>query len=299
MAVIVDYSALTYRMLFGSKNAVVENPDYLAHLIMTATYKNIREFKVSTDNPLVWAVDVSKKDLWRTEFYESKVHEFPDYAEKGWKTYKDGRKHDPTMPWADIRRIMAEMVEFAREYTDIIVLKHERAEADDCIKVAVDYYDSQGQEIDIVASDRDFVQLLDRGNHVRLYDPVLKRGYIPYDKDYLLRHILKGDNGDAILGCKKGIGPKTADKMLHNLDGYLDADAELKKRFEFNQTLIDLNHMPKDIYREILDQLIGDHNKYDMSAAMKVFMEYKLRKAVDDIGLLKFNKIQSEYKSLY
>lgn len=297
MAVVIDFSSLTYRMMFGSKNAVIENPDYLAHLIMTATYKNIREFKISTDNPLVWAVDSSKSGLWRKEYYESKVHEFPEYAEKGWKTYKDGRKHDPTMPWDDIRRIMSEIVDMAKSYTDIIVLQHPQAEADDCIKVACDYFDAKGQEVDIVASDRDFVQLL--SENIRLYDPIQKRGYIPADPDYLVQHILKGDTGDAILGCKRGIGPKTAIKMSHNLKAYLDTDRELKKRYEFNEHLIDLNHIPKAIYRDILEQLVESQPKYNMSETMKVFMKYKLRKAVDDVGLLKFREIEKEYVSLY
>jgi len=294
MAIIVDFSTLTFRMMFGSKNGVIENPPYLAHLILRATYNNIREFKVSIENPLVIAVDCTKSDIWRKPIYEKGIKKFPEYKEKGYTTYKGQRKYDPTIPWAEVREIMDAMVAMFRDYTDAIVLYHPNAEADDCIKVACDYF--ANDHVVIISGDGDFKQLV--SDTVQLYDPIQKKYHV-HDPDYLTKHILQGDGGDGILGCKKLLGPKTAVKMLHNLEGELVVDKRLAERYEFNKSLIDLNYIPDNIYGDIMSQLELDPFNFNMSKALRTYMKYGLQQAADDVSLLKFRHEEVDHQALY
>ena len=87
---------------------------------------------------------------------------------------------------------------------------HEDFECDDVIAyLARDVY--QEQEVIILSTDTDFIQLLDNPN-VSLWNPIKKKFIEPWPVDYLTYKSLKGDSADNVRGVS-GVGDKTAMKL--------------------------------------------------------------------------------------
>lgn len=288
MTIAVDMSHLFYRAVFANRAAVIDNPKISAHLILNSLYYVIDKFNVHTaermaqQNHLVAAFDCHRKDNWRTKFYDENSGQFEDYFKM---SYKGQRVQDAAMPWEEMLGILDDVRDFLRDYTDITVIHHENAEADDVIYVETD---SHPFDVTIISSDKDFKQLL--SDRVKVYDPI-KRKYMTFDEDeakvFLTEHILMGDKSDNILPIRRGIGPKTARKWAWDPDVFMYGDKELKKRFQFNKVLIDLKELPSWIYDEILNDLGVPQKNWNLNEVVKFFAKYKLRKLGERIDVLK------------
>ena len=92
---------------------------------------------------------------------------------------------------------------------------HEDFECDDVIAYLARrvYYD---QDVTILSTDTDFIQLLDNPN-VKLWNPIKKKFIEPWPVDYLSYKSLKGDSADNVSGVK-GVGEKTAMKLAGNVE---------------------------------------------------------------------------------
>lgn len=105
-------------------------------------------------------------------------------------------------------------------------------------------------------------------------------------KEFKIKHILVGDKSDNILGVKKRMGEKTAEKFVHNLDGYLEIDEELEKRYNFNKILIDLSELPEPIYEEIFEEYQKKQFNYSMNGIIDFCKKYRLRKIGEKLDKL-------------
>ena len=174
MIVIVDFSILYYRMMFGSKRAVIENSDYFAHLLMNGVFQNFKDFNIDKKNRLILAVDCKKGSNWRVKYYTENSKDFPEYTTPVRHVYKGGRPKDQEIPWDKVYEILEDFLNVMVKYSDVQVVQHPRAEADDVIAVTTQRY-QKTEEIVIVSSDSDFKQLLSK--NVSLYDPIRKIMY--------------------------------------------------------------------------------------------------------------------------
>jgi 5'-3' exonuclease len=232
---------------------------------------------------MVAAFDCHRKSNWRTKFYEE--HKDPEVYFN--MTYKGQRKLDDALNWERIQEILEDVKVFLRDSTDVRVIHHENAEADDIIYVLSE----NEKNFTIISSDKDFKQLI--SDTVKLYDPI-KRKYIEFEDGeasvFLTEHIMTGDTSDNIKPIRKGIGPKTAKKWAYDPEVFMFGDKELQKRFQFNKVLIDLSELPSWIYEEIEEQTRNKQQNWNLKNVGAFFSKYKLRKLGEQIDVLHFTK---------
>lgn len=121
-------------------------------------------------------------------------------------------------------------------------VRHPDLECDDTIATYAAIHARNGNEVTIVSSDSDFIQLLNVfENNFRIYNPVKKTFIEKPEYDYVTWKALRGDKTDNILGIP-GIGDKTADKICKNpaLLKEVLANKEKREIFERNVNLIRL-----------------------------------------------------------
>jgi len=290
-AIVFDFSHLVHRVVFANLKDIRDTPDFLTHVLLTSMLSNIRQFNKEKDKDIIIATDCSKKDNWRTHFYENNKSNFPEYENQTYKGNRDKSKMD--VPWDMIYEKIDELLIALTELTDFKVISNKNSEADDIINVVSKEYD----ETIIISSDKDFHQLI--SETTQQYDP-LKKKFIKLEEDsdlLLKKHILTGQGRkDNIFPCRKKLGPKTADKLLEYLDSHLEADDELRKRYMFNKRLIDLTEFPKDLYNIIKDKLNEEQYNFSSTNLLTFLIKNNLKTIVKDVSVFN-NKIQST--SLY
>lgn len=102
------------------------------------------------------------------------------------------------------------------------------------------------EEVIILSSDSDFIQLLQRGLNVKLYNPSIKRYVEPPSFHYLGWKILRGDKKtDNVPGL---VNDKEAQELVENpklLEGFLAVD-ENRASFNLNKQLIEIKMVPDE-----------------------------------------------------
>lgn len=138
------------------------------------------------------------------------------------KIYPEYKNHRPELP--SELKIQFPLVREIVKYLNISAIEMEGVEADDVIASLANKFGKASDEIIIVSSDKDLLQLVN--NKVYIYDPIKKQyireketieklGVRPSQvRDFLS---LTGDVSDNIPGIP-GIGPKTAIKLLEQFD---------------------------------------------------------------------------------
>lgn len=280
-AVLVDFSHLFHRYLFANKNTIEQNFSFLAHLLLNSLIDTIDQFKINKSNVLILALDGSRKDGWRRKV-------FPFY-----KANRDN-KPDDGFDWKSFYNVLNDITDILRTSTDIHVIRHDNAEADDVIYVGTKIF----KESIIISSDKDFLQL--QSNTVKQFDPI-KKAYINLKdkgfndaKEYLKYHICMGDKIDNVPGIKKGWGEKTIKKNLHDLGSLFKKETDLKsikEAYLANEILISLEKLPpvidKDIENEYNSIKTSNYNYMNLFEFCK---KHKLKKIMDNVQKFKFEE---------
>jgi len=284
----IDFSHLLHRSVFANLKMIEETPSFLSHVMLGSIISIMKKFDVKNDPAdVIIATDCSRKNNWRTKFYLEGKEGFPEYSEE---TYKGNRAKSMKVPWDEIYTSTGKLLKALEESTDIKVISHENAEADDVIYTASKEYERSI----IVSSDKDFHQLI--SENVKQYDP-LKKKFVKIEEDQkrlLQKHILTGQSRkDNIFPCRKKLGPKTAEKLIEYLDSHLEADEELRNRYKFNEKLIDLSKVPVEIYDEIKREINKDQRNFSTNNLLDFFRENGLRKITEEIDLFSIKKSNS------
>lgn len=141
---------------------------------------------------------------------------------------------------------------------------HEDFECDDVIAhLARDvYYD---QEVTILSTDTDFIQLLDNPN-VKLWNPIKKKFIEPWPVDYLSYKSLKGDSADNVSGVK-GVGEKTAMRLagdLSAMEEFFQKKPDAKIQYTESMDLIkfaslkNVDNIRKEIFEKDMETLYSE-----------------------------------------
>ena len=281
---IIDFSYMYFRYIYGKKEAIGEDPNHLMHSLGEGMIEMINKFRICKDNPLYLAIDCKRKNNWRHDAFERMKKNIPIYQGL---TYKGNRTTDESIDWETMEEKKNIFIKTLAYHTDVKVIYHPNAEADDVIYMATELFD----DVTIISADKDFKQLL--RENVRIYDPRQKK-YLSIDMppdDFLKLHICLGDKIDGILNIKKGWGPKTILKNLKDLDVFLSNDDDMKDRYNFNKILIDLKELPLDI-RDDIERLFNiPQNGYDYGKMFEYCKKYRMRTLFH--GLDNFNFLQS------
>ncbi len=163
----------------------------------------------------------------------------------------------------------ANIISLVKNCLPFEVVRHPELECDDTIATFAAINIKKGNEVVIVSSDSDFIQLLNIfEDKLSLYNPVKKLFVEKPEYDYVIWKALRGDPTDNILGIK-GIGNKTAEKLCKNTELLKDLLLEDSKReiFEKNVNLIRLVDFSNNM--QLLEMHTGTKDFETLKAAFQ------------------------------
>jgi len=243
---LIDAHNLAYRTLFS---AIFTNPEdnekffFWKHMFMNSLFNSILQFK---PRKVIMAYDT--KPTWRYSVYSD---------------YKANRKEARDKAVVDFNKFFPIFNEFTAQIKDVFstiyILNVNRCEGDD-IMATLCKQTFKNDEVVIISSDGDMNQLINQ--NIKQYDPIKRKivECLNPQKELDIK-VIKGDKGDNIPPIKKKVGVITAEKILNNgLDNFLKESEEIKANYIRNKTLIDLNYIPLEIQKNI----INSYNAYQI-----------------------------------
>lgn len=149
----------------------------------------------------------------------------------------------------DFHRQKAAIINIVGELFPFESVRHPELECDDTIATLACQHAAQGDNVTIISSDSDFIQLLNIERYdINLYNPIKKKFVEAPEYDYVTWKALRGDATDNIPGIP-GIGDKTATKIccdFSKMQALLE-NKEKRAIFEKNVNLIRLVDFSSDM----------------------------------------------------
>ena len=249
--------------------------DMIRHMILNS----IRMYRIMFKEEYGEVVlTYDSRHYWRREI-------FPQYKQNR----KKGRENDSK----DWDKIFGLLNSIKSEFKEILPYKYVEvygAEADDVIATLCKEY--QDQKTMIVSGDKDFIQL-QKYKNVKQYSPILKKYVNGHNPDtYIKEHILKGDSSDGVPNVlspdhtfveglrQRPLSKKKIEAWIKSETGMSE---EVKRNYQRNHKLINLDNTPEDLQRSILDTF-NEAPYGDRSKILTYFIENKLKELTDSIG---------------
>ena len=220
------------------------------------------------------------KHYWRREY-------FPNYK----ASRRKGREKD-SKDWDLIFGVLNKIKAEFKENLPYKYLEVYGAEADDIIATLCKNF-CNDDKIMIVSGDKDFIQLQKYSN-VQQYSPILKKYVNGHDPvTYIKEHILKGDTSDGVPNVlspdntfvdgmrQRPLGKKKIENWLDiDID---DLQDEVKRNYQRNDTLINLDKIPLELETQIMAEFDGAPCG-DRSKLLNYFVQSRLKNLMNDIG---------------
>ena len=249
--------------------------DMVRHMILNSIRMYRTMFK-EKHGEVVLAYD--SRHYWRRDI-------FPEYK----ASRKKGRENNQEQ-WDKIFNFLGRLKKEFKEMLPYKFIEVYGAEADDIIGTLCREY--QDQKTMIISGDKDFIQL-QKYDNVNQYSPITKKMVNGRNPDtYIKEHILKGDTGDGIPNVLspdhtfvEGLRQRPLSKT--KIESWKKSETgmsnEVKRNYQRNQRLIDLDNTPKDLQKLILDTF-NEAPCGDRSKILTYFIENKLKELTDSIG---------------
>jgi hypothetical protein len=262
----------------GSNPKARLDEDLIRHMVLNSLRSYAKQFR-SKYGEIVIACD--SKQSWRRKI-------FPFY-----KAHRKKDRENSGFDWHFIFETFEKIRAELRENVPYRILEVEGAEADDIIGVLT-ARNAPHQEILILSSDKDFMQLQKYPNVVQ-YSPILKR-FIKSDKplEYVREHIIRGDRGDGVPNFlssdnvfvtgerQKVISKKRLVEWI-NGDPKEFCDTEtMMRNYKRNQMLVDLDYIPDDIKSSIVDAY-DNTQPANRKKMFGYFIEHRLKNLMEVI----------------
>ena len=262
-------------MNFHMNKSTELEEDMVRHMILNSIRMYRTMFK-DKYGEIVLAYD--SKHYWRRDV-------FPQYK----MNRKKGREKD-NFDWDSIFGLLNAMKSEFKEILPYKFIEVYGAEADDIIATLCKEY--QDQKTMIISGDKDFIQL-QKYDNVSQYSPITKKminGHNP--STYIKEHILKGDSSDGVPNVlspdhtfveglrQRPLSKKKIEAWIKSETGMSD---EVKRNYQRNHKLINLDNTPEDLQKSILDTF-NEAPYGDRSKILTYFIENKLKELTDSIG---------------
>ena len=280
MPILVDYNQVAISNLMVSINTYNKNAEINEDLIRHMVLNSLRAYKVRFGEKygdLVICCDGRK--YWRKSLFPY---------------YKAGRKRDrvqSSLNWNEIFETLNKIRDELKDYFPYKVVDVDNAEADDIIGTIV--FNKSPFELTLILSgDKDFMQLQKILN-VDQYAPVQKK-FLKTRKaqDFLKEQILRGDRSDGIPNFLSAddvllSGKRQTPISTKKLDGWMVSNPEdfcddaMLRGYRRNEQLIDLECIPEDVSKEILDQYSKE--AASRSKLFNYFVKHNLKLLMENI----------------
>lgn len=290
-----DISNLLYRTFFANR---AEEETVVAGLATHSGMTTLNKyFKMFKPDRIVMAFD---RHSWRKTYTASE-----ECVSK--KPYKGNRNKDDMTPsekekykrFIDHMKVFEQMIQ---EHTTIISLAANELEADDLIAGFCQMHTSEDDEIIVVSTDSDLLQLC-RQSNVRVVSPATDKDQSleEYDGDaefYTFVKCFRGDRTDNVLSAYPRVHMSKLKKAYTDpfmLVQILKTKWTDQNKTEFlvedlffeNELLINLTRQPPHI-RELIEQTITDElnrtRKFSMFYLLKFVGKYQLKKILENIA---------------
>ena len=250
--------------------------DMVRHMILNSV-RMYRTMFNEDYGEIVLAYD--SRAYWRREV-------FPQY-----KSNRRKNREEDDKDWDSIFGVLNNIKEEIKEFLPYKVVEVYGAEADDVIATLCKHY--QNEKVIIVSGDKDFIQL-QKYDNVKQYSPITKKLVDGIDpKVYIKEHVLKGDKSDGVPNVlspdhtftdELRQRPLTSKKLESILAQDIDElDDEIKRNYQRNDKLINLDNIPKTLESEILNSF-NEASYGDRSGLLNYFIEKRLTSLTENIG---------------
>ena len=250
--------------------------DMVRHMILNSV-RMYRTMFNEDYGEIVLAYD--SRAYWRKEI-------FPQY-----KSNRRKNREEDNKDWDSIFGVLNNIKEEIKEFLRYKVVEVYGAEADDVIGILCKHY--QDEKVMIVSGDKDFIQL-QKYDNVKQYSPITKKLVDGVDpKVYIKEHVLKGDKSDGVPNVlspdhtftdELRQRPLTSKKLESILAQDIDElDDEIKRNYQRNDKLINLDNIPKTLESEILNSF-NEASYGDRSGLLNYFIEKRLTSLTENIG---------------
>jgi len=276
--IIIDMNQITLAsvmMNFHMTKSEELEEDMIRHMILNSIRMYRTMFKEEYGEVVL---TYDSRHYWRREI-------FPQYKQNR----KKGREND-TKDWDKIFGLLNAIKSEFREILPYKYVEVYGAEADDVIGTLCKEY--QDQKVMIISGDKDFIQL-QKYKNVKQYSPILKKYVNGHNPDtYIKEHILKGDSSDGVPNVlspdhtfveglrQRPLSKKKIEAWLNSETGMSE---EVKRNYQRNHKLINLDNTPDDLQKSILDTF-NEAPSGDRSKILTYFIENKLKELTDSIG---------------
>lgn len=285
---ILDISNLLYRTFYANKGeddiTLAGLANHQALLTLNKYFKKYKPDKV---------VMVYDRPNWRKDYTKS------DECVSG-KLYKGNRRKDMTQKErAKYELFLSHLKEFEelmKNYTSVICLAAMGLEADDLAGGFVQMYSGNDNEIIIISTDKDYIQMLGFPN-VILLNPAKdeERTLEEWDDDaelFMFEKCIRGDAGDNVQSAyprvrktrirKAWEDPLERVNMMHETwTNHEGKEMVVKEVFKENEMLMDLRKQPEK-YRKLIKKTIEEEMKnpgeYSYFHFMKFLGKYKMER---------------------
>lgn len=281
---LIDLSSIvvgaTIELLAQNKDEPV-NERLIRHIGLTQILYYKKKFK-KYGHPILCA---DTKNYWRKDV-------FPYYKQNRKKV-----REDSIIDWKKFFQIFDEFKIELQENFPFSFIEVPRVEADDILAVMA--WDApRDEDVMIVSSDKDMIQLQTGHPNIKQFSPSAKKQISKKTNDYdLLTHIIKGDTGDGIPNIysdddtlvtegkrQKSVFAKKIAKIREwedPLDGIPDSTA--KKKFKRNRLIIDMSRLPQRVTDWIHAAIEADRERPRRAKMYHYFTTHGMKQLLDRI----------------
>ncbi len=273
--ILLDFSqTMIGSFMAMGKGSIVVEEDLLRHTVLNSIRQYKHQFRHVDHGGFVICCDSPKN--WRKE-------SFPEY-----KANRKKRRETDSTDWTSLFEFLHQMIADLREYFPYKVMRVERAEADDIIAVLTQ--EEMKNPTTIISSDKDFIQL-QKYEGVQQWSPLTKSFVKGNPEESLWQKLIKGDVGDGVPNILssddtlvtegKRQRPVSKKKMELWKTDRSDWNEDMKRNFNRNEMMVDLEKTPESIRINIINQFreqVPPHGRL-----MEYFTEKRLKNLMEHL----------------
>ena len=273
--ILLDFSqTMIGSFMAMGKGSIVVEEDLLRHTVLNSIRQYKHQFRHVDHGGFVICCDSPKN--WRKE-------SFPEY-----KANRKKRRETDSTDWTSLFEFLHQMIADLREYFPYKVMRVERAEADDIIAVLTQ--EEMKNPTTIISSDKDFIQL-QKYEGVQQWSPLTKSFVKGNPEESLWEKLIKGDVGDGVPNILssddtlvtegKRQRPVSKKKMELWKTDRSDWNEDMKRNFNRNEMMVDLEKTPESIRINIINQFREQGPPH--GRLMEYFTEKRLKNLMEHL----------------